>query len=111
MRQSNLERELLGQIRLIGLPEPVAEFRFAPPRRWRFDLCWPQYRIAVEIEGGIWTAGRHVRPRGFSGDCEKHSVAAAQGWRLLRFTGAQIKSGAALILIEKMLKGELSQSK
>lgn len=81
-------------------PEMEQEHRFAPPRRWRFDLAWPSHKIACEIEGGIWTVGRHVRPNGYENDCEKYSTAAAMGWRVIRVTPGMIKSGKAMTLLE-----------
>ena len=33
------------------VPEPVAEFRFSQ-RRYRFDFCWPEKRVFVELDGG-----------------------------------------------------------
>jgi len=78
-----------------GLPPPVAEFRFAPPRRWRFDLAWPGRSIAVEQEGGVWIQGRHSRGAGMVKDMEKYNEAARMGWRVFRFTPQQIKSGEA----------------
>jgi very-short-patch-repair endonuclease len=71
---------------LAGLPEPVAEHRFAAPRRWRFDWAWPQYHLALEIDGGVWTRGRHTRGAGFLRDIEKLNAAAIQGWWVLRTT-------------------------
>lgn len=62
------------------------EFRFHDTRRWRFDYALPTCKIAIEVEGGVWTAGRHTRPRGFLGDMEKYNAAAALGWRVLRAT-------------------------
>ena len=67
-----------------GLPRPVAEYRFSPPRRWRLDFAWPSLRIALEVEGGVWTRGRHVRGQGFMRDVEKYNELAARGWLLLR---------------------------
>jgi hypothetical protein len=78
-----------------GLPEPVAEHRFHPVRRWRFDWCWIDEKIAVEQEGGIWTGGRHTRGKGYANDCLKYNCAAALGWRLFRFTPADVRSGKA----------------
>ena len=75
-----------GLCEALGLPVPVAEFRFALPRRWRFDYAWPDYLVALEIEGGVWTGGRHVRPSGFLGDMLKYNCAAVLGWRVLRCT-------------------------
>lgn len=86
------------------IPKPTYEYRFAPPRRWRFDLCWPEKMIAVEAEGGTWTGGRHVRGAGFEKDAEKYNEAAIMGWKVLRFTKAMIESGEAIIKIKEALK-------
>ena len=67
-----------------GLPEPVLEHRFHPVRRWRFDIAWADHMIALEVEGGVWTGGRHTRGSGFMKDMEKYNTAAAMGWIVLR---------------------------
>lgn len=70
-----------------GVPEPQREFKFArPDREWRFDFAWPDRGIALEVEGGIYTRGRHVRPKGFLKDMEKYNSAAARGWLVFRCT-------------------------
>lgn len=69
-----------------GLPAPVPEFRFHPTRRWRLDYAWPDRYAALEVEGGIWTQGRHTRPRGFLKDLEKYNAATALGWSIIRCT-------------------------
>lgn len=63
-----------------------AEQRLVPGRRWRADLAWPSHRVAIELQGGIWTRGHHVRGREYEHDCEKMLHAAAQGWRVLPLT-------------------------
>jgi len=78
---------LLQSNRLDGF---VQEYRFHPTRRWRFDFAFPKQKVAVEVEGGAYTRGRHTRGSGFTADCEKYSHAAAMGWKVLRFTGEQI---------------------
>jgi len=75
------------------IPLPVKEFRFAPPRRWRIDYAWPDYKLAVEIEGAVWCQGRHTRGSGFVKDIEKYNSLTLAGWSLLRFTPAQVRSG------------------
>ena len=100
---SDLETTLLFQIRAVNLPDPLKEYRFAPPRRWRFDMCWPDNMLAVEIEGGAWTQGRHTRGKGFIADMEKYNKATLMGWRLLRFSGEHIQNGTALAAIEAAL--------
>jgi very-short-patch-repair endonuclease len=101
---SDLE-ELLGQhIQLSGLPSPAREYRFHPRRRWRFDFAWPCYKIAMEIDGGIYSRGRHVRGNGFERDAEKRNAAVLAGWRVLHFTSRQVKSGAAVQAIKAIMR-------
>ena len=99
------DRALLAQVEQAGLPAPVAEHRFHPTRLWRFDFAWPEHRVAVEIEGGIWTQGGHTRGRGFRADMEKYNEAALHGWTVLRYTPKQIKNGAALEHLRRALGG------
>ena len=69
-----------------GIPVPEAEYRFHPERKWRFDYAWPDKLVALEIEGGAWTQGRHFRGAGAKSDMEKYNEAAMMGWRVLRVT-------------------------
>ena len=71
------------------------EYRFAPPRRWRFDFAHPASRVAIELDGGTWTAGRHSRGAGYSGDCEKLNAAAARGWLVFRLTSDMLRDNPA----------------
>lgn len=91
------------QIRAVKLPEPEREYRFAPPRRWRFDFAWPAEKLAVEVEGGHWSGGRHTRGAGFESDCEKYAEALLRGWRTLRVTTGMVKDGRALQWLQKAL--------
>ena len=103
---SDLEELLFSQIQLVGLPTPEREYRFAPPRRYRADFAYPDKLLLIEVEGGVWTQGRHSRGAGFTEDCSKYNLAATMGFRVLRFTGDMIKSGMAIRTIEEVLKGE-----
>jgi hypothetical protein len=86
-----------------GLPRPVPEYRFAPPRRWKMDYCFPQDMLAVECEGGVWTNGRHVRGSGFVKDMEKYNTAAAMGYRIIRVTPQQLGESETIDLIRRAL--------
>lgn len=80
----------------LGIPEPQSEFKFHPTRKWRFDYAWPDKKIALEIEGGIWTGGRHSRGGiGFLKDMEKYNAAGKLGWRIFRYTPTEFKEGVA----------------
>lgn len=103
MSKSDLEKELLFQMKAVGLPEPESEYRFHPKRKWRFDFAYSDDMIAIEVEGGVWSRGRHTRGSGFIKDCEKYNAAALLGWTVLRFPGDMINSGEAVKTIEDSL--------
>ncbi len=81
------------------IPAPIREYKFHPTRRWRIDFCWPVEKLAVEIEGGCWIAGRHTRGTGFQKDMEKYNSLTLAGYSLLRFTPKQVRDGLAAELI------------
>ena len=77
--------ETAGQLR------PDREGRVIPGRRFRFDFCWPAARVAVEIQGGTWTRGRHTRGEGYARDCEKLALAQIEGWQVYYLTREMIE--------------------
>lgn len=84
-----------------GLPDPVAEHRFAPPRLWRFDWAFLDAKVALECEGGAWSGGRHTRGAGFLKDMEKYNRATALGWRVFRCTPQTLCSSVTLDLLRE----------
>ncbi len=95
------ELDLAQQMRWAGVVEPIAEHRFAPPRRWRFDFAWPDLWLALEVEGAIWSGGRHTSGAGFTRDLEKYNAAALGGWTVIRVTTGMVEAGEALALVER----------
>jgi hypothetical protein len=110
-----------------GIPRPEAEYVFARPRRWAFDYAWPQFRIALEIEGGafgrliviiagherrkgrlipikrgtsIRVGGRHNTGEGLQNDCEKYNAAAIRGWMVIRATTTMVRDGLAIRVLQ-----------
>ena len=65
------------------------EYQFHPERKWRADFAHPGYKIIIEIEGGAFSNGRHVRGRGRLNDMEKYNSAVLQGWKILRYAPDQ----------------------
>lgn len=96
-----LESQLLDQILDAKLPRPKTEHQFHQDRGWRFDFAWPSLMVAAEVEGGTWTRGRHVRPKGYAEDCHKYAEAALAGWLVIRVTGDMIRSGVAVDMIKR----------
>ena len=67
-----------------GIDHPVlTEHKFHPVRKWRFDFCFPEQRVAVEVQGGIFIQGRHSRGAALLKEWEKLNTAAAMGFRVL----------------------------
>lgn len=99
------EDMLAEQVIAAGYPAPVLEHTFAPPRRWRFDLAWPDRMVACEVEGSTWApAGRHRSAAGFHKDLEKYNAAALLGWRVVRVTTNMVRDGRALEVVEVALR-------
>ena len=86
-----------------GLPEPIPEYRFARPRRWRLDYAWPWHKVALEVEGGAWTGGRHTRGSGFVADIEKYNELAVRGWRLVRVVPKALLTSETVELLRRAL--------
>lgn len=100
---SDLEELLAYQLKAVGI-KYEREYRFHPTRKWRFDFAFSDKLLACEIDGGIYSGGRHVRGSGVERDCDKVNAAGLRGWRILRFTAKHVKSGEALRVIEEALK-------
>jgi len=88
----------------VGVPVPVPEFKFHPTRKWRIDWCWPDQRIGLEVDGGIWHAGRHTRGAGWLKDTEKLNAAAVLGFRMLRATPQQMATGEILTTLQEVFR-------
>jgi very-short-patch-repair endonuclease len=79
----------------------VPEFRFHPVRRWRFDFWLPEHRIGIEMEGGTWSGGRHVRGKGYESDLRKYNEAARMGIRVFRFTSNMVQRAEAKTFLKE----------
>jgi hypothetical protein len=87
---------------------PEREYRFSE-RKFKFDFAWPEFMVAVEVEGGTeWGRSRHSKGKGFEADCEKYNLAAILGWKVLRFSTRMVVSGEAIDLVRKLLQGTAS---
>lgn len=83
---------------------PVREYIFHPKRKWRFDFYFPEFKIAIEVEGGY--GGRHQRIGGFASDCVKYDHAAIMGILVLRFTTQMVMSGEAIEMTLEAIRQE-----
>lgn len=79
------------------------------PRKFRADFRHPATRLLVEVDGGVWTGGRHSTGTGITRDCEKTARGTLCGYRWLRFTAGQVTSGFAADTIAAYLRLEERQ--
>jgi hypothetical protein len=97
----------IAGLRSERLPVPTPEFSFAmhesPPRKFRWDYAWIDAKVALEVQGSIWTRGAHGRGTGILRDHEKFSLGAALGWRLLLCTPKELCSANTFTLIKRAL--------
>lgn len=93
-KRSNAELyfEMLLKTRGVDLPDHVIEHKFHPSRRWRYDFAWPDSKVAVEIEGGVYISGRHNQGAGYESDIEKYNESVILGWKVIRFTPGQLRA-------------------
>lgn len=86
---------LSADLRALHLGCVEREVRFHAIRKWTFDFAIRKVHLACEIEGAVWTMGRHTRGSGFVADCVKYNNATALGWTVFRFPTQAILVGEA----------------
>jgi hypothetical protein len=91
------EQVFFADLLKLGLERPVGEYFFHPHRLFRFDYCWPDRQVALEVEGGVsnFHKSRHTEKDGYITDMEKYNAATVLGWRVLRYTWQQLTQQAA----------------
>lgn len=97
------EAKLVQQLKALKI-DFVKEFQFHDKRKWRADFHISNTKLLIEVEGGIWSNGRHTRGKGYLGDMEKYNTATMMGYQVLRFSTEQVKSGFAIKQIEGLVK-------
>ena len=85
-----------------GLPVPEAEYRFAEPRKWRFDWLFDGW-LALEVQGGLYVNGRHVRGPELVKEHEKLNEAVCLGYSVLFCTPADVEGGGIFPVIRRAL--------
>ncbi len=104
--QSDLEAALLYYLRVGGLPAPVTQYKAVEGRRWVWDFAYPEQRLLIEVQGGIWMErGGHNTGNGLQRDYEKNNAAVLAGWRVLYFSREMIEDLRAVEVVRAALTG------
>lgn len=81
--RSELEDRFLALLDAHDLPRPLTNHGI---EGMEVDAAWPAQRLVVELDG--WSA--HATRRAFQEDRERGNALELAGWRLLRFTWADV---------------------
>jgi len=86
----------------------VAEVKFSKGRRWRIDYVVSKedkspVRVALEVEGGVWSFGRHTRGSGFVKDMEKYNEVARNKMFVVRVTPLQLFTEYTINLLKDII--------
>jgi very-short-patch-repair endonuclease len=107
-KRHNKGEEAFGfWVKALKLPTPRRNFRFHPIRKFEIDWAWPEQKIGIEIQGGIWIPGgkgAHSRPMNIVRDMTKHNLLLDLGWRVWHFTPREVIDGVAIQHIDKVLR-------
>jgi hypothetical protein len=60
-------------------------------KRYRADFAHIESFTAVEIQGGVYSRGRHVTGSGYERDCRKYNLAYTSGWTIFLLTSQMAK--------------------
>lgn len=75
------------------------------PKMWEFDFAWPDFKLIVEINGGVWMpgGGAHSHPIDITRNMLKQNDAALAGFFVLQFTPDDVRYGDAIAFTQKTL--------
>ncbi len=89
---NNLAGNVHRWVNLDGPPEPERQVKFHPSRNWAMDFGWPIWKVAVEIQGGAFVKGAHVRGVRQAEDFRKLNAAMELGWICHQFNVKNMES-------------------
>lgn len=92
--RSGLERRFLQLVQGAGLPRPEKNVEV---EGFTVDCLWRRERVIVEIDD----ESSHGSAASFHGDRQRDAALTAAGWRVLRFTGPQLR-GAPLLVVARL---------
>lgn len=75
------------------------------PRVWRFDFCFINFKLIVEIQGGVWRpgGGAHSHPIDITRNMTKQNDAVLAGYQVLQFTPDDVARGEAIAFTQRVL--------
>lgn len=116
-RNKQGELDFAFACRVFKLPSPEQQFKLLKtvqvprkdgkniPGKWLFDFAWPEFKLIVEIDGGVFMAGggAHSHPVDIKRNMAKQNDATLAGFVIIRFMPEQVKKGEAIAFTQRVL--------
>jgi len=99
--RSKLERDFFALVKRAKLPPPQLNTMVAG---FLVDVCWPQWRLVVELDG----RGFHARRRAFETDRIRDATLQRHGYRVLRITYKRLHEQPAAVLADILALARLA---
>lgn len=96
-KKTPLEDKMHEQLQKAGIDGYERNVRFIPKRKFEADFYWPDLKLALECDGGVWLPkGGHTSGEGYTRDRERDVEALLHGIVTVRYTSSQINSEYAI---------------
>lgn len=104
-KKTVIENELMEQLVDAKLDEGVyRNCKFIPKRKFEADFYWPELKLVVECDGGVWLpSGGHTTGAGYTSDRYRDLIALSHGIITLRFVSSQIHKGDAIAYLSSVI--------
>ncbi len=87
------ERRILSLVRQAGLPVPRTNVQL---HGYQVDALWPEHRLVVEVDSWDFHRDRTA----FETDRARDAIHVANGYRVLRFTAAQLRDQPMIVIAQ-----------
>ena len=106
-KRSKWEDSVAALIEVNGWPKPEREVIFHEKgvvfkrrRMYRADFIWPDLKLIVEADGGIFNPiSGHRTPKGLTDDRTRDWLAQMQGYFIVRLTELHFRDGLAELML------------
>lgn len=108
----NAQAENLFGLQLAQFRLPIFKHHYRFPQSlhpdnkrkvWIADYACVEFKLMVEIDGGIWSGGAHGHPVDITRNMMKQNDAALLGYQTLRFATRWIKNKHAIDFLQRVL--------
>ena len=96
--KSHLELRVRRELKHAGFPEPIYEhpIRLSDGRVVRPDFCWPDKKVAIEVESYRWHGGRGA----FDRDIDRYAAMRRDGWIVIQVTSTILDNSLNVFLAD-----------